>query len=294
MQNSNSLSFNIKLLLLIVVSLWASAFVGIRAGLESYSPGGLALLRFGIASVLMFFVYVFRQRETQIAFLDGIKLMSIGALGIGFYNIALNYGELSVPSGPACFIVSQSPIITTILALIFLNERLTAWSICGMLISFIGVVLITYGMSHGFQVGIGVLDVAIATVLGSCYSIMQKPLLKKYHALDATAYMIWGGTLVLLFYSPHLPYEIYHASWHATIAVIYLGVFPAALAYMLWSYVLAKIPATQATSFLYFSPIVATLLGWIWLNEVPAMISLVGGLVALLGVWVVNRAYVKI
>lgn len=84
------------------------------------------------------------------------------------------------------------------------------------------------------------------------------------------------------------------ASWTATLVIVYLGIFPASIGYIAWSYALARIPASRAVSFLYFMPFVATLLGWLWLSEVPKLLSVFGGVVAIFGVWLVNQSYAKL
>jgi len=78
------------------------------------------------------------------------------------------------------------------------------------------------------------------------------------------------------------------APLEATLAIVYLGVFPAALAYVTWTYALSRAPASIAASFLYLSPVLATLIAWAWLREVPIPLSLAGGGLSLCGVILVN------
>jgi drug/metabolite transporter (DMT)-like permease len=291
MSQSTLISFKSKLALATAMLLWASAFVGIRAGLQSYSPGALALFRFVIASVCMYFIYMRLPNRSKIDIIDMLWLLGLGAVAIGIYHVSLNYGELLIPSGTASFIISQSPVITTLLAIIFLRERLTFYGFLGMAISVFGVALIMFGGNADLKFQIENLYILLAAVMGSLYSVLQKPFLQKYHAIEVTAYIIWGATLPLLFYLPELTQQISRASHAATWATIYLGIFPAAIAYVAWSYALKEMSASRASNFMYFMPIISTLLGWACLSEIPLWISLVGGCVALLGLWLVNQSY---
>ncbi len=285
--------YKTKIALFVAILLWASAFVGIREGLKEYSPEGLALLRYLIASVFIGIVYFRLPARNHIPYKDICALLIIGALGIGAYSITLNYGELVISSGMASFIISQSPIITTICAMIFLGERLNFLRVMGFLISVMGVVLIAFGEVGGFKWNASITYILLATFLGGCYSILQKPFLKKYHAIEATTYVIWGGTLFLLMYTPKLHHDLLGASVVTTLTITYLGIFPAAIGYIGWNYALAEIPASRAVSFLYFMPFLAMILGWVLLGEVPILLSVGGGIVAMLGVWLVNQSYHK-
>jgi drug/metabolite transporter (DMT)-like permease len=278
-----------KIILLIGITLWASAFAGIRAGLEGYTPGALALLRFLVASICMAIIYIKIPKKNPVILRDKGILLSIGTIGLGIYNIALNYGEIEVPSGIASFIISLSPLVTALVALIFLNEVITINMIVGMLVSIFGVGLIMLSKTLHFHLQIGFLYVFIAMMVGGIYSVVQKPLLKKYHAIQVTSYIIWGATILLAIYTPQMISNFQTASLHATLAVIYLGIFPASGGYIAWSYALKEMPASQAANYLYFMPIIATLIGWIWLGETLSLLSLAGGVIALLGVWIVNH-----
>lgn len=284
---TNSTKFSIFAAIL----LWASAYVGIRAVLHDYSPAGLALLRYLVASVCLAVIYYRLPARSKIAFRDKCALLAIGSIGIGVYNLTLNYGEMGVSSGVTSFIVSMAPLISAMLAIAFFGEELTKTRALGFLVSMMGIACITIGETGGFHWSVSMLYLACATVSASCFIVMQKPFLSKYQAIEATTYIIWGGTLFLMINAGQMLADVQHASWHSTFTVIYLGVFPAALGYLAWTYALKHLPLSRAGSFLYLIPFVTTLIGWLWLNEMPAVMSLIGGAVAVMGVFLINRSY---
>lgn len=293
MQTKTPFSLKTKIALTIAIVLWASAFVGIRAGLKGYSPGALALFRFLIASICMGLIYARLPKREVFARKDYWLILLFGAVGLGSYNVFLNYGELSVSSGIASFIIGQSPLLTLICAVLFLGEAFSLFSLIGILVSICGVGLIALGESGCFKCNSGLLFILLATIVNGLYSVLQKPFLKKYHAIDVTVFIMWGGTISLLIFTPSLLHDMKTAPLSATLAAIYLGIFPAAIAYLAWSYALAAIPASRCSTFMYFMPIITTFLGWLCLGEVPAFLSLCGGVVALLGVWIANNAFMK-
>ncbi|MGB6976397.1 MAG: EamA family transporter [Gammaproteobacteria bacterium] len=279
------------LILILVMALWASAFVGIRAGLKGYTPGSLALLRYLVASLCMAFLY-FKSPSPRLPSLkisEWLLVLFLGITGIGVYNIALNYGEVTVSAGITSFIMSQAPVLSILFAMFFLHERLTKKGWIGVLISVVGVALIFMAEKQGAHVTTGIWYVLLSLFIASYYPILQKPLLHKLSPIVFTTYAIWSGTALMLIDLPQLIKELPHAPSIATFAAVYNGIFPGAIAYALWSYILGRVPAMSASGYLYLMPLFATLLGWLLLGEVPLLLSITGGIVALVGAIFVTK-----
>jgi len=266
---------------------WASAFAGIRAGLEAYAPGHLALFRFLVAStVLVGYAALTRMRMPEVRDLPTILLL--GFLGFTVYHVAVAYGEVSVTAGAASLLIASGPVFTAFLARVFLGERLNVWGWLGIAVSFLGVALVALGEGEGVRFDQGAFLILLAAFSTSLYFVFQKPYLKKYSAFQFTSYTIWAGTFFMLVFLPGLAHSVQIASLDATLAVVYLGIFPAALAYMTWTYALSQAPASIVTSFLYLSPVLAILIAWVWLGELPLALSMIGGFLSLLGVVLVT------
>jgi drug/metabolite transporter (DMT)-like permease len=272
----------------VTVLSWASAFPMIRVGMRDLGPLELAAARFVVASTLAL-AWLAIRRPPPPTRADAGRFLVCGLIGISLYNGLLNQGERTVSAGAAAFVVNIAPILTAILATIFLRERFSVWGWGGALISFAGVGLIALGQPGGLAFGGGASLVAGAALCTAIYFVLQRPLVPRYGALACTAYTLLAGTLFLLPFLPGaLPILAAPGATRLAATVVALGVFPAAIGYAAWTYALGRFGAARAANFLYLVPPVAALVGFVALGESLSPLTLVGGAVAILGVVIVN------
>lgn len=281
-------NFFISCGLLLAVMMWSSDYVGVREVLHSFTPGALALCRYLIASLVMLIIYCNLSQRTPVKLMQIPKIYTLGAFGIAGYNIGLNFGEKSVSSGIASFVVSQMPIVMALLGYFFLKEKMSKIAVIGMLAGCVGISIIAISGEHQINFENGLLYIILAT-LGACiYSVFQKPYLSEFNAIEFTCFIVWGGTVTMLGYLPELLREIPHAKLLDLEVLCYLGIFPAALAYIFWAYAIAKIPVGKAGAYLYLSPLLTIVIARLSLGEMPTHLALIGGMISLLGATMVG------
>ncbi|MGV2938725.1 DMT family transporter [Mesobacillus sp. LC4] len=268
---------------LLVILLWGSAFAGIRHGLEGYSPEHLSFLRLIIGSAaLLFYALLTKMKLPERK--DCPVIFLFGFLGFAVYQTALNFGEQTVSAGVASLLVSTSPVFIGLFGKMFFQERTGKWYWSGASISILGIMFISIGSGGSLNFGIGVLLILIASLSESLYFVFQKKYLSKYGALPFTAYTIWAATIFMGFFAPGILDEMIEAPIGATISAIYLGLFPTVVAYFAIAYITAKSGASEAASSLYLTPAASFIIAWVWLGEVPAILTIAGGVITLIGV----------
>lgn len=220
---------------------------------------------------------------------DWGRFIFLGLLAVTIYHTSLNFGQQTVPAGTAGLIVATVPVFTAILSRLFLAERLTPMVLSGLALSLGGIGLMTLGGQNDVGFTLGVIFIVISALAGAAHLILVKPLLERYPPIDTIAYITWAGTIPLFVFFPGFLEAVSGASSSATWVGVYIGIFPAGIAQATWTFALAHLAVSRVAAFMYLVSPLAIGWGWLLAGEKPTTVTLVGGFIVLIGVFLVQR-----
>lgn len=277
------------LAVIVTLVLWASAFVAIRHLGSTFSPGALSLGRLAVGTLALGAVLLPRGWRPP-SRSEWLRLVAIGALWFGLYNVALNAGERRVDAGTAAMLIQLSPVLVALLAAVFLGERATLMLGVGLVVAFAGVVLIATSTSQ--DTARDWLGVGLCLVSATAYAVslvLQKPLVARLPAIQVTWTACAVGTLLCLPFIGELVTETQAASLADIGWVVYLGVFPTAIAFSTYAFALSHMTAGNLSVTTYLVPPLTVLMSWAVLAEAPPAMAYAGGVLCLLGVAITRR-----
>lgn len=266
---------------------WSSAYAAIAYALASFTPGEVALARLAIGS-LCFALLVWVKRVPLPQRSDWWQIAVLGVLGLTVYHLCLNYAETRIASGTAAIIISLVPAATATLSALWIGEHISGRRSLGLGVALLGVVLVVLasGKEVRFQPMAGF--VLISVIVCAIFFVGQKALFARNNMIGVTAFGFFAGTLGALPFGLSLPHTLMLAPWQHIAALLWLGIAPTFVGYLAWNAALRRAPASQVSSFIYFSPPIAVLIGWVWLKEVPGWLTLIGGVITVGGVILAN------
>jgi len=266
------------------VVLWASAFVGIRGAAPYFSPGALAFGRLLAASVVLLVVLAIRRPGLP-ARRAWPGIIGSGVLWFGVYMVTLNWGEQSVDAGTAAMIVNIGPIVIALLGGWLLGEGFPPRLLAGMAVAFAGTMVIGWATSTGAGASPSGVMLCVVAALGyGAGMISQKVALRHASSVQVTVYGCLIGALATTPFAGQFAGQAVTAPTWAVVNVVYLGVFPTALAFSTWAFALSRTSAGRLGATTYLVPAIVILLAWGLLDELPSWLALLGGVLCLGGV----------
>lgn len=273
---------------LCAVVLWSSAYVFTKVALASFTPATLAFLRCAVAALALLCVAARRAKSSCRARDWPVFLLS-GVLGFSLYLWLFNTGQAGLTAATSCVLISTAPLITAVMAAALLHERLRPSGWLALALAFAGVLILmlwdgTLSLNDGIFWSLG------AAVCISGYNLLQRRHAGRCDTLTLTAWSFACAALTLSPFAPEAVRRFCLAPWTHCCAVVFLGLFPSALAYLLWAKALSLAKsAGEAAAYMFLTPLFSLLLGYAVLAEVPGPGTFAGGAVILAGLALFQR-----
>lgn len=286
---------------LAAVTIWGASFIATKIVLNDISPVTVVWLRFLMGVFVLGTAVILRKQFTLPNKREWTYFALLGLLGITFHQWLQSNALQTSEAGTSAWIVSTSPIFMALLGWAVLKEPLGATKTSGILLAFGGVLVIVSKGDFG-SIAVGRFGrpsdmlMLVSAVTWAVFSALSRRGLKSHPASLMMFYVMlfgWSFTSLLFFTSKGFS-EISHLTPPGWLAIAFLGVFCSGLAYIAWYDALKALGTAQTGAFLYIEPLVTVVVAFFMLGEAITPASLLGGVIILLGVWLVNRTSLSI
>ncbi|WP_337533735.1 DMT family transporter [Anaerotignum faecicola] len=270
------------------VFLWASAFPLTKVAQQQFTSIPLGFLRCTVAAI--FLIIIGKCCHIRLPQKKHIPLFFVsGGLGFTGYMITFNTGILTLTSATSSIIIAVTPILTAIVASNLYKEKIKPIGWAAIAAAFIGVLILLL-WEGVFSINIGLIWTVGAAIVFCGYNIMTRKLSAMgYNALEIVTYSMICGAILLGFWAEDGLHQLAGASMSHIIALIYLGALPSATAYFTWGKAMSYAERTsEVTNFMFVTPLLSTIMGFIILHEVPNAGTFIGGAIIIISIVVFN------
>ena len=262
-----------------------------KIAVSSIEPFTLALLRFGIASVAMLLIIVATGRVRKIERGDWLRFIMIGLLAVPLNQLLFLYGLKFTTAGRSALYYGATPIFVFLMAILYLNEKVTPLKIIGIAASFAGVAVILRGGRMDEGMLFGDFLVILAVIAWAAYTVFGKSLLRKYGSLTVTAYALIIGTLAYLPIGiiPAIRFDYSQVPDAAWLSLLYIATMTSVVSYSIWYWALARMEASKLAIFQNLQPVFAAILSMLVVSETFGFDFYLGGALVIGGVLITQR-----
>jgi drug/metabolite transporter (DMT)-like permease len=277
------------ILLFTMAVIWAINFSVIKFATESFRPVALTGLRVGIAALFLIGV-AFTGQRIRLARRDLVLLLLIGVLGNGLYQLFFVHGVARTRAGNAALIVGAAPAFIALFARLTGLERVRRLTFAGIGLSVVGVALVIAGSANsgtGEATLLGSILVFGGVLCWTVYTILLQPYTKRIDVVQLSAVTMVGGAVPLLIASAP---SLVATDWGAVslggwLALFYASVVSMGIGYLFWYRGLRVLGPTRTAVYSNLQPIIALLVAWAFLNEIPTAFQAVGAATIVAGVF---------
>jgi len=280
--------YGVHIVAVLAMLFWGMSFIWSKIVLETYSPVTTIFFRL-IISVLAMFLFIFITNQTEVIKKKDLKFLILSSIFNPFlYFIGENFGLQSVSASLTSVVISTIPVITPFIVIFFYSEKITKLNILGLILSFIGVLIIIFSDSEKLEgnfVGIALLFMAVISAI--FYTIFVKKLSNNYKAITIVA---WQNLFGIILFLPLFLYFDFNEVIHITpdyktlFSLAMLGILASSAAFIFYTYAIKLLGIIKTNLYTNLVPVFAFIFSFIILGETVTLLKLSGLIIVLLGV----------
>ena len=285
----------IDVMLIGVSFVWGVNFSVVKTALTDFSPLSFNSVRFGLASLFILTLLWVLERDLSFRKEDIGRLVLLGLIGNTTYQLLFIFGIVRTTASNSSLILATTPIFVVLLSSVLGVERVERKVWQSVIVSFIGIFLITQGVGGTLtmtdQSWIGDLMILAGTICWSTYTVLSKPLLKRYSPLKLTTLTMAIGTLPLVFVSiPSLKEQNWGSiSSQGWLSLTYSFGLAIAIGYVLWYTGVSRIGSARTSLYSNLTPVIAIAVAWLFLSETMTLLQVLGAVLVLTSLYLARR-----
>jgi len=276
----------------VVISIiWGSTWLGIKIGLESIPPFYAVAIRFSLAALILALIVRIRGEKLPFDRNAIVLYLTLGVLSFSFPFALVYWGEQYIPSGLASILFAAYPFVVATGSHFFLpDERLNPFKVVGILLGFLGVIAIFWSDLHiGDASEWGMLAILLSTLMQGTSLVIVKRLNKTINPVSMSlGGMIFGIIILFLLALIFEDFSTIHFDARGIGSIVYLGTFGTVVTFVVYYWLLKRIEAVYLSLVSLVTPVLAVILGTIWLNESLSPRVFGGAGLVLAGILVTN------
>ncbi|WP_270940301.1 DMT family transporter [Romboutsia lituseburensis] len=279
-----------KYMMLFATIFWAGAFIAGKFSIGEFPVFSLVFFRFLIATIIIFMILIKTEENWKINKQDLKTFLVLGVVGMVGYHVFFFLSLKYTSATNSSLIGATNPIVTTMLACIFLKDKITYKNILGILISLFGVILITtngnISVLFNMKFNIGDILMMVAVLCWATYGVLSKKVLEVYSPIKITSYAFLTCVIILI------PLVILEKPWiyipnttfNGWMSVIYMAIFPSVGGYLIQQMSIKKIGPTKTSLFINLVPVFSMILAFCILGESISIIKIIAGILIICGI----------
>lgn len=275
------------MLLAVIAAIWGSSFVFIEVAIDHLGPG---LVAFGRVAIGMLTLSMIGGSRRAIERRDLPRIAVLGVLWMGAPLLLFATGQQHIDSSLAGMLNGAVPVLATVIAAVSLRQVPRPLQLVGVAVGFVGVVAIFWPAARRADATAFGAALVLAAVL--CYGValnVAVPLQQRY---GASPVLVRAQVAALVVLAPAgliaLPDSRF--AWSSALAVAVLGALGTGLAFVAMATLVGRVGATRGSIANYLLPVVAIVLGVVFLDENVERISIVGTALVLFGAYLTSRS----